>query len=119
MRVLEENGVVYRVGCNAVENNRLLEDADPGDWWFHVDGHPSGHCIVESLELDNNMVSVAAKAVKDQSSQKLWNTCRVLYCRVRDVTRTKVPGKVVVNRNAVVSTTVVTLLKKTKQEEGK
>ena len=97
MKVLEENGVVYRLGRNALENNRILEDADPGDWWFHVDGHPSGHCIVESLELDEHMAEFAAKMVKDHSCQKNKKRCRVVYCRVKDVQRTKVPGKVVVN----------------------
>ena len=95
MKVFTENGVIFRLGCNAVENNRLLEDADPGDWWFHVDGHPSGHCIVDSLGLDENIIQFAAKAVKEQSSQKKKKRCRVVYCRVKDVQRTKVPGKVV------------------------
>jgi predicted ribosome quality control (RQC) complex YloA/Tae2 family protein len=101
MKVLEENGVMYRLGCNAFENNRLLEDADPGDWWFHVDGHPSGHCIVDSLALDEHMIKFAAKVVKDHSSQKNKKRCRVVYCRVNNVQRTKIPGKVVLSNTTI------------------
>ena len=98
MKIYRENGVVYRLGRNAMENTELIADADPGDWWFHLEGYPSGHCIVESVELHKDQIQRAAVLVKMHSLQKEEKKCRVLYCRVAEVTPTKVPGRVFVEK---------------------
>jgi predicted ribosome quality control (RQC) complex YloA/Tae2 family protein len=107
MKIYQENGVVYRLGRNAKENSKLIADADPGDWWFHLEGTPSGHCIVESVDLNKDQIQRAAVLVKMHSLQKgEKKKCRVLYCRVAEVTPTKNPGRVLVNRTVCGSTHV-------------
>lgn len=97
MKIFEdEDGTVYRLGRDAVENTALVGDADPVDWWFHLEGHPSGHCIVETLEITEKMVQFAGRLVVDHCS--FQKTSRVVYCQVRDVKLTKVPGRVTVDK---------------------
>lgn len=96
MKIIQKEDLVYRLGRNAAENTALLKDADPGDWWFHIDGHPSGHCVIESIEMNEEIIQFAGGLVRDHSSLRGEETCRVVYCRVRDVTPTKEPGRVTV-----------------------
>ena len=52
----DEVEITFRLGKNALENHELIDDADPNDLWFHLDGFPSGHCILE-VNRNNNFDS--------------------------------------------------------------
>ena len=54
MKLLEINNIKLLLGQNAKENHLLIDNADPNDWWFHIDNHPSGHCIIESIDINND-----------------------------------------------------------------
>lgn len=97
MKEWKEDTILYRLGRSASENFSLLDDADPDDWWFHLEGHPSGHLIVESFEMTPDMVGRAAALVRDHSKLKdSHKKVKVIYTQVRNVAKTKVPGRVVV-----------------------
>ena len=92
-----KDNITYRLGRSASENFRLLDDADPDDWWFHLEGHPSGHLIVESTEITPAMAALAATLVREHSNLKdSVKKVKVIYTRVRNVTKTKVPGRVLI-----------------------
>jgi predicted ribosome quality control (RQC) complex YloA/Tae2 family protein len=66
----DSNFVNYRLGENAHENHELIDDADKEDWWFHIDGYPSGHCIVEKINIDIEDIKFASNIVKENSKYK-------------------------------------------------
>jgi predicted ribosome quality control (RQC) complex YloA/Tae2 family protein len=99
--------VTFRLGRNAQENHELIDDADPDDLWFHLEGHPSGHCILEvnqkeSKENSNNYnidtvdIIFAANLVKSYSKLKNHNKkLKVIYTPVKNLKKGKAKGEVI------------------------
>jgi len=86
--------VTIRLGQNAKENHLLIDDADPNDWWFHLDDLPSGHCIVEKLELNIDLIKEVSLLVKEHTKYKNLQKVKVKYLQIKNVKKTKNPGEV-------------------------
>ena len=70
-RKIDDNNIVnYRLGENAKENHIIIDEADKDDWWFHIDGYSSGHCIVEKINIDIEDIKFASQIVKENSKHK-------------------------------------------------
>lgn len=89
------NNIKYRLGKNAKENFVLIDNADQEDWWFHLDNHPSGHCIVESKYITDDMIKFASNLVKDNSKLKDKNNkVKIIYTMIKNIKKTKTIGMV-------------------------
>jgi predicted ribosome quality control (RQC) complex YloA/Tae2 family protein len=89
------NNIKYRLGKNAKENFVLIDNADQEDWWFHLDNHPSGHCIVESKHITIDMIEFASNLVKDNSKLKDKNNkVKIIYTMIKNIKKTKTVGMV-------------------------
>ena len=86
--------VTLRLGQNAKENHSLIDYADPNDWWFHLNDLPSGHCIVEKLELNKNLIKEVALIVKKNTKYKDIKKVKVKYLQIKNIKKTKNPGEV-------------------------
>lgn len=94
-RNIDDKTVInYRLGTNAKENHQLIDEADDEDWWFHLESEPSGHCIVERIEIDNSDVIFASQIVKDNSSRKNKKSAPIIYTQIKNIKKTKNPGEV-------------------------
>ena len=90
----DNKNICLRLGDNAKENHQLIDDADPNDWWFHLDEYPSGHCIVEIPELTKEIIIYAAQIVKEHSKYKNFKNVKVKYLQIKNIRKTKNPGEV-------------------------
>ena len=86
--------IKYILGQNAIENHQIIDDADKNDWWFHLTDFPSGHCIVETDNLDKEDIIYASQLVKENSKYKNINKVSVSYLQIKDIKKTKNPGEV-------------------------
>tara|TARA_A100001015_G_scaffold310902_1_gene413109 strand:+ start:3969 stop:4337 length:369 start_codon:yes stop_codon:yes gene_type:complete len=91
---LNDKEITLRLGENAKENHQLIDDADPNDWWFHLKDYPSGHCILELEELENEVIIYASKIVKEHSKYKNKKKTEVNYLQIKNIKKTKNPGEV-------------------------
>lgn len=85
---------VIRLGQNAKENHNVIDDSDPNDWWFHLSDYPSGHCIVESSTINNELIKYASDIVKQYSKYKNYKKVKVDYNQIKNIKKTKNPGEV-------------------------
>ena len=90
----ENVNITLRLGQNAKENHLLIDDADPNDWWFHLDNLPSGHCIVEKEKLNGTLINTAASLVKQNTKYKDLQKVKVKYLQIKNIKKTKNPGEV-------------------------
>lgn len=93
-----ENGIKYKLGKNAVENFMLIDEAEYNNdnyWWFHIDDHPSGHCIIETESIDKNMVLFAGDLVKKNSKLKNHKKIKIIYTQIKNIKKTKTMGQVI------------------------
>lgn len=86
--------IKYILGQNAIENHQIIDDADKNDWWFHLTDFPSGHCIVETDNLDKEDIIYASQLVKENSKYKNINKVSISYLQIKDIKKTKNPGEV-------------------------
>lgn len=100
LEIMIENindNIKYKLGRNAKENFDLIDEAaeiNPDFWWFHLDGFPSGHCLVHSTEMDKSKAIIAATLVKSYSKQKDQKKVKIIYTQVKNVKKTKTLGEV-------------------------
>ena len=91
--------IKYKLGKNAKENFELIDESfflNPNYWWFHVDEHPSGHCVVFSDILNRENIIFAAKLVKEHSKLKLNNKVKIIYTQIKNIKKTKICGQVII-----------------------
>lgn len=91
---LEDKDYFFRLGESAKENHQLIDYADQNDWWFHLDNFPSGHCIVDSVELNHQLINYAANIVKENSKYRNLKNIKIVYLQVKNIKKTKNPGEV-------------------------
>jgi predicted ribosome quality control (RQC) complex YloA/Tae2 family protein len=99
MKQLLHNNILYKIGRNAKENFQLIDEAnDINDnfWWFHLDDFPSGHCVVFSEELNDEIINCACQLVKDNSKLKNENKVKIVYTQIKNVKKTKILGQVLI-----------------------
>ena len=94
MPTYEINNIIYRLGKNAIENFKLIDDADSEDWWFHLDGFPSGHCIIDSSIINEEMKIIAGTLVKEKSKQKNNKNVKIVFTQIKNVVKMKEVGSV-------------------------
>ena len=94
MPTYQIDNITYRLGKNAIENFKLIDNADPEDWWFHLDGFPSGHCIIDSFVINEQMKINAGTLVKEKSKQKNNKNVKIVFTQIKNVVKMKEIGSV-------------------------
>ena len=70
------NNIKYRLGKNAIENFKLIDDAvelNDNFWWFHLNDYPSGHCVIYNEDIEKHMLIYA------NDSRKYAKICRQMH----------------------------------------
>jgi predicted ribosome quality control (RQC) complex YloA/Tae2 family protein len=100
MLIIIENNITYKLGRNAKENFNIIDDAqdaNPDYWWFHLEDHPSGHCVIYCDDIDNQMIAFASNLVKQYSKLKADKKVKVIYTQIKNVKKTKTLGRVLLH----------------------
>jgi len=101
------NDITYKLGRNAQENFKLLDEANEIDsdyWWFHLEDHPSGHCIVHTKDLNKLDIIFAGTLVKSYSKLKNQNSVKIIYTKIKFIRKSKTIGEVILNKKPNVIT---------------
>jgi predicted ribosome quality control (RQC) complex YloA/Tae2 family protein len=93
--------IEYHIGGNAAENFELIDNAEPNDIWFHVDGLPSAHIVAsipESMRLDKKQWLKIAKQgsvlCKQHSKYASQKNLPIVFTEIKNVEKTDVIGRV-------------------------
>ncbi len=91
-----ENNII-KIGENANENDEIISQAKQTDIWFHLDKFPSCHVIIscdKKNPVNNQMLKYCATLCKEHTKYKNHNKLKVKYTEIKNVKRTKTPGRV-------------------------
>lgn len=86
--------ITYILGENAIENHKIIKNANYNHWWFHLDDTTSGHCIVESEKINNNIMTIAGNYIKKYSKLKNHNKVNICYTQIKNIKLLDKPGSV-------------------------
>jgi len=96
------NNIIYKLGKNANENFKLIDetlDMNENFWWFHLNDYPSGHCVIYTDHLEKSMLLIAGKLIKQYSKQKNSKNVKIVYTQLKNLKKTKVIGQVIIKGN--------------------
>ena len=99
LNIINDN-IIYKLGRNAQENFKLIDEANEinSDYWlFHLEDHPSGHCIVHTKDLDKSVLIFAGSLVKSHSKLKNQKKVKIIYLQIKYIKKTKTVGEVILN----------------------
>lgn len=94
-----DNEITYKLGQNAQENFDLIDEAlinNKDYWWVHLNDYPSGHCIIESTKINNQMINVAGRLIKLNSKYENMKTLKLIYTQVKNIKKTQTLGQVTI-----------------------
>lgn len=87
-------GIKYILGENDQENHNIIINAKSSWWWYHLNDYVSGHCIVCSDNINENINIIAGNYVKKYSKYKNDNNIKVCYCKINNLKILDKPGLV-------------------------
>lgn len=102
---IEFEGAIIKVGKNNLQNDHLLKNSNRNDYWFHVKDYHGSHVLVNSDNLSDEMIELAATLAAHFSQAKNSQNVAVDFTQVRNVQRSKVKGLVTLKE---FETTIVT-----------
>ncbi len=95
---MEHAGKTYLIYCgkDARSNDKLLDESDPDDIWFHVANHSSGHVILKNEEK-GTVKKVPRQVIKRcacicKASIKASGKCDIIYTERKNIAKTDVLG---------------------------
>jgi len=95
------NKYSIEVGSNQFENDELVRKSSQKSLWFHLEGVPSAHGILTSIDGDKptkDAIKYVASIIKDRSKLKDARRVTVQYIELSKVRRTDTPGKVTLTK---------------------
>ena len=104
-----KSSIEFVVGQNAKDNFEIIDASSPDDMWFHVEGKPSGHVIAKIQEVStvgkkelSAIVKQGAVLCKSISKYAAEKNLTIVYTRVKDITKTNVPGSVLLAKQKTI-----------------
>ena len=102
MKTIEvfEMQLQLQIGSNSSENDRLFDEANDGDVWFHVSNLPSPHMWLANPDI--NIISNKQKLyrialeLKKNSKYKKHNMVNIVYTTKDKLRKTDTPGTLII-----------------------
>lgn len=99
-------GYIYKLGRNAVENFELIDNSYLEDWWFHLEDIPSGHCVISSSKnelfvCNDEMKNFAGNLIKQYSKAKNEKKIKIVFTQIKNIVKTKTVGQVIVKERNI------------------
>jgi predicted ribosome quality control (RQC) complex YloA/Tae2 family protein len=88
------DGNTVKVGKNAIENDKLVDNADKEHYWFHLSKFVSCHAILESDDPSKSSKQFAAEKVKENSKYGSFKGLKVDCIQVKHIKQENTPGLV-------------------------
>lgn len=78
-------GITILIGKNSLQNDRITQQANPDEWWLHVQGTPGSHVVVKANNPSEEVLFYAAKLAAFFSSQRQQSSVVVDYTQKKHV----------------------------------
>ena len=97
MKTLELGEYTYTIGTNAVENDALITSSGLTDTWFHLDGLPSCHGVINCPidGLTPSLIYKCALNIKVNTKYKKTPRLKIIYTEISNIKKTETMGQVI------------------------
>ena len=97
MKTLELGEYTYIIGTNAEENDALISNSGLKDTWFHLDGLPSCHGVINCPinGLTPCLIYKCALNIKLNTKYKKTPRLKIIYTEISNIKKTETMGQVI------------------------
>ena len=91
------NKYIITIGKNAIDNWKIIDDAESDDIWCHLENMPSSHVIIHSCdkkEIMKDLIYQAAIMCKKHSKSSKVKNVNVIYTMIKNVKKANDIGSV-------------------------
>lgn len=92
-----------KIGQNANENWKLIDESPQNSYWFHLASLPSCHVVCD----DNTKLQTCAELCKAHSKYKKFSKVKINYTKISNITKGYQTGSVFYKSKAKVFTITV------------
>jgi predicted ribosome quality control (RQC) complex YloA/Tae2 family protein len=88
------------IGRNQEENDLIIDNASPDDYWLHLSNFPSPHVIIHNPQkkrIHHKIIKQAAYQLKIHSKYKNIPNIGIDITKIKNLQKTNKPGMVIVN----------------------
>ena len=96
--ITTDEGNTVKLGTNQKENQQIIDEAEPTWVWFHADKFSSGHAVIETDSPTKQEIIQAALLVKERCKLKHYPKGKIIFCPVKNLKKTGIPGEVDLKR---------------------
>jgi len=97
MKLLKVKDIDIKIGSNVNENDKLFDEADDNDTWFHIEGLPSAHMWIKNEITDKNMLYQIALQLKKSGKYKKMNNVPIIYTTKSNLKKTDKLGTLIIS----------------------
>lgn len=100
--VENDDGTLISIGRSAKGNDLLWKSSEKHHIWLHLQNESSPHVVIHNNEddfEDKVLLKQAALFVKQYSKLRYEKKVKVIYCRIDNLSQTKIMGMVKLKRN--------------------
>jgi predicted ribosome quality control (RQC) complex YloA/Tae2 family protein len=111
MKLIEHLNIVYKIGSNAQDNFDIIDQSNPQDIWFHVEGRPSCHVVASvpdnmtmtmTKKEKHKLIKKGAELCKIHSKYKSEKNLKIVYTKVENITKTETLGSVLLSNEKII-----------------
>lgn len=104
MKEFEIDGTTMRLGETAKENWQLIGESNRDHTWMHLNSYPSGHIVIKSDNVDDELLLEAAQLCKENTKYRNLRNLKICYTKVSNLKYGEKPGSVHFKSNRQVKT---------------
>ena len=96
------------IGENALDNWNIISISNRNDLWFHIDGLPSSHIILQvPKKYINKIISeqtllYCSELCKKHSRYKNNKNIKVIYTEIKNITKGNKAGEVIAKQTKII-----------------
>jgi predicted ribosome quality control (RQC) complex YloA/Tae2 family protein len=93
------------IGQNSQDNWDIIDNASQNDIWFHVEGQPSCHVIINTngeTNIEKRVINHAAMLCKMNSKTQYQKRTRIIYTLIKNVRKCDKIGSVQATNTSIV-----------------
>lgn len=93
----------FIIGKNQDENQKIIDESQPDDYWLHLSNFPSSHLVIKNpnnIKIHNKILKQAAYQLKIHSSSKYRkiNNLSVDISKIKYLQNTDTNGTVIITQ---------------------
>ena len=101
MKEFQIKNFTFKLGKNKFENNKLIDESEDYDIWFHFNNKPSSHGILftnKSNKVDRAILKICCLFLKQNSKYKSEKKVEIIVCKISNIKKSKNIGEVVIGK---------------------